>query len=150
MTLKASELFNRLTELDSDDDNPFTLATDVAESDVQTWYDGIDIQALETEIDNEIDRTTVTDLSEPQGIGGGDLSVADVIKSRDDDPSEYDAAYLIRSDKTIVQYFKPRVGGREPIPASDVDNWMSDHVAEMVERAVNAELLPRAKTEFGA
>jgi len=148
MPLTATKLYDRLTELDSDD-NQFTLATDVTESDVQTWYDGVDTQTLKTETNNQIDRTTVTDLTDPQGIGGDDLSVADVIESRDDDPSEYEAAYLIRSDKTIVQYFKPKVGGREPIPASEVGSWLSEHVSEMVDRAVNAELLDRAKTEFG-
>jgi hypothetical protein len=49
----------------------------------------------------------------------------------------------------VIQYFKAGVGRKEPIPESEVAWWMADHVAEMVERAVNVELLSRAKTEFG-
>jgi len=149
MPLTATDLYNRLTELNSDDNDPFVIADGTTESDVQTWLDSKDVSKLESKADNQIKRTTVTDLSAPQKIGDKDLSVADVIESRNDDPSEYEAAYLLRSDKTIVQYFKPWIGGREPIPASDVDSWLSEHVSEMVDRAVNAELLSRAKVEFG-
>jgi hypothetical protein len=148
MTLTAPEIYNRLTELDSDDNSDFTLATHTSESDVQTWYDGIDVAQLESDADSQIDRTTVTDLTQGN-IGPDNLSVNEVIRSRNDDPSDYEAAYLIRGDRTFVQYFKPKVGGKEPIPEAEVESWMSDHVAELVDRTVNAELLDRAKTEFG-
>jgi len=149
MTLTAPEIYNRLTELDSDDNSDFSLATNTTESDVQTWLDGIDVAQLESDADSQIDRTAITDLTQGS-VGPDNLSVNECIKSRNDDPSNFESAYLIRADRTFIQYFKPKVGGREPIPEADVRSWMGDHVADMVDRAVNAELLSRAKTEFGA
>lgn len=148
MPFTATQLYERLSELDNDDTNPFSLRDGVSESDVQAWYDSVDIAALESDADAAIDRVAVTDLTAAQDIGSEELSVADVIRSRNDDPADYEGAYLIRADRTVVQYFKPRVGGREPIPAADVEAWMGDHVSEMVNRAVNAILLDRARTEF--
>lgn len=150
MTLTATELYDRLTELDSDDSDPFTLADGTTESDVQTWLNSKDVSKLESEADSQIERTTVTDLSAPQGIGSDNLSVADAIASRNDDPTDFEAAYIIRADRTFVQYFKRGIGGKEPIPEADVQAELDNHVTEMVNRAVNAELLKRAKDEFGA
>jgi len=150
MTFTATELYDRLTDLDSDDSDPFTLADGITESDVQTWLDGKDLAKLKSEADSQIERTTVTDLSAPQGIGSDNLSVTDVIESRNDDPADFKSAYILRASRTFVQYFKRGVGGKEPIPEADVQSELDDHVAEMVDRAVNAELLTRAKTEFGA
>ena len=150
MTLTATDLHDRLTELDSDDSDPFTLASGTTESDIQTWLDGKDVSKLESEADSRIERTTVTDLSAPQGIGSDNLSVADVIEARNDDTADFEAAYILRASRTFVQYFKRGVGGKESIPEADVQAELDDHVAEMVERAVAAELLKRAKTEFGA
>jgi len=150
MTFTATELYDRLTDLDSDDSDPFTLADGITESDVQTWLDGKDLAKLKSEADSQIERTTVTDLSAPQGIGSDNLSVTDVIESRNDDPADFKAAYILRESRTFVQYFKRGVGGKEPIPEADVQSELDDHVAEMVDQAVNAELLSRAKTEFGA
>ena len=149
MTLTASEIYDRLTELDSDDGSDFALDGDTSESDVETWLDGIDVDSLEADADDAIDRTTVTDLTTSQGIGPDDLSVAEVIESRNDDPSNYDAAYVVRADRTFVQYFKPGVGGKEPIPEDEVETWLDNHVSEMVERVVAGELMGRARTEFG-
>ena len=149
MTLTASEIHDRLTELDSDDDSDFTLATDTSESDVQAWLDGIDVEGLEADADDAIERTAVTDLTTPQGIGPDDLSVAEVIDSRNDDPSNYGSAYIVRADRTFVQYFKPGVGGKEPIPEAEVETWLDDHISEMVERVVAGELMDRARAEFG-
>jgi hypothetical protein len=149
MTLTAPEIYDRLTELDSDDNSDFTLATDTSESDIQTWYDGIDVSQLESDADSQIDRTAITDLSQGS-VGPDNLSVNECIKSRNHDPANFEAAYVMRTDRSFIQYFKPKVGGREPIPEADVKSWMGDHVADMVDRAVNAELLSRAKTEFGA
>jgi len=148
MTLTATEIYDRLLELDSDD-NDFTLASGTTKSDVQTWLDSKDVSKLQSEADNQIERTTVTDLSAPQGIGSDNLSVADVIESRNDDPADFEAAYILRASRTFVQYFQRGVGGKQPIPESDVQAELDDHVSEMVDRAVNAELLSRAKTEFG-
>jgi hypothetical protein len=150
MTLTATNIFNRLTEFDSNDNDPFTLADGTSESDVQTWMDSNDVSKLESEADSQIERTTVTELSAPQGIGSDNLSVADVIESRNDDPEDFKAAYILRASRTFVQYFKRGVGSKEPIPEADVQSELDDHVAEMVNRAVNAELLKRAKTEFCA
>ena len=149
MSLTASEIHDRLTEMDSDDERDFTLDGDTSESDVEAWLDGIDVDGLEADADDAIERTAVTDLTTSQGIGPDDLSVADVIDSRNDDPSNYDAAYVLRADRTFIQYFKPEIGGKEPIPEADVESWMADHVAELADRIVNAELLDIAKTEFG-
>ena len=149
MTLTATEIYDRLTELDSDDEQDFALDGDTTESDVEAWLDGIDVDGLEADADDAIDRTAVTDLTTSQGIGPDDLSVADVIDSRNDDPSDYDAAYIVRADRTFVQYFKPGIGGKEPIPEEEVDTWLADHVAEMVERVVAGELMDRARAEFG-
>jgi hypothetical protein len=149
MTLTATEIYNRLVELDSDDTTKFTLAYGVSESDVQTWLDGVGVGALVTDADSQIERSTVIDLSASQDIGGDNLSVADVIESRGDDPAEFDAAYVMRTDRTFVQYFRRGVGGKEPIPESDVADEMADHVAEQVSRLVSSELLSRAKAEFG-
>ena len=77
MTLTALDIYDRLTDLDSDEDNDFTLTADTSEADVQAWIDSIDVSALEVEADAQIDRTPATDLTEPQGIGGDDLAVAD-------------------------------------------------------------------------
>jgi len=150
MTLTATEIYDRLTEMDSDDETTFSLQADTTEADVQTWYDGLDIQGLETTADASIERTAVTDLQSSASIGADNLSVAEVIKSRNDDPANFDAAYVIRSDRTVVQYFKPYVGGKEPIPESDVTAEMESHVSKLVTRAVDAELLSRAETEFSA
>ena len=149
MSLTASEIYDRLTQLDSDDERDLTLYDDTSESDVETWLDGIDVAGLEADADDGIDRTAVTDLTTSQGIGPDDLSVADVIDSRNDDPSNYDAAYIVRADRTFVQYFKPGIGGKEPIPEEEVDTWLADHVSEMVGRVVAGELMGRARAEFG-
>ena len=149
MSLTPSEIHDRLTRLNSDDEHDFSLDGDTTEDDVRAWLDGIDVEGLEADADDAIDRTAVTDLSEPNGIGPDDLSVAEVIDSRNDDPSNYDAAYIVRADRTFVQYFKPGVGGKEPIPESEVDTWLADHVSEMVERVVAGELMDRARAEFG-
>jgi len=150
MTLTATEIYDRLTEMDSDDETNFSLQADTTEVDVQTWYDGIDTQTLKSEIDSQIERTTITDLQASANIGPDNLSVAEVITSRNNDPANFDAAYVIRSDRTVVQYFKPYVGGKEPIPESDVTAEMESHVSKLVTRAVNAELLSRAEAEFSA
>lgn len=150
MTFTATEIYDRLIELDSDNNDPFTLADGTTESDIQTWLDSKDVAKLESEADNQIERTTVTDLSAAQGIGDNDLSMADVIESRGDDPVDFEAAYILRASRTFVQYFKRGVGGKQPITEADVQAELDDHVSEMVNRAVNAELLSRAKTEFGA
>lgn len=149
MTLTATEIYGRLTELDSDDESDFTLATDTSESDVQTWYDNQDVSKLESDADSQIERTAITNLTQGS-VGPDNLSVKKCIKSRNDDPDNFEAAYVLRKDRTFIQYFKPKVGGKEPISEADVEAEMTDHVAEMVGRAVNAELLSRAKTEFGA
>lgn len=149
MTFTASELYDRLTELDSED-NQFTLADRITQSDVETWLDNKGVSKLESEADNQIERTTATDLFASQGIGDGDLSVADVIESRGDNPADFEAAYILRASRTFVQYFERGVEGKQPIPESGVQAELDSHVAEMVDRAVNAELLSRAKTEFGA
>ena len=148
MTLTATEIYDRLTELDSDDDSDFALDGDTSESDVQTWYDNQDVSQLESDADSQIERTAITDLTQGD-IGPDKLSVNECIESRNDDPSNYDAAYVLRADRTFIQYFKPEIGGKEPIPEDEVESWMADHVSELVDRAVNAELLDRAKTEFG-
>jgi hypothetical protein len=149
MTFAATELYDRLTELDSDDTSTFALSAGTTESDVQTWLDGQDVAALKSTADQKIERTTVTDLTAPQGIGDGNLSVAEVIESRGDDPAEFAAAYLLRENRTFVQYFRRGVSGKQPIPEADVQAELADHVDEMVRRAVNAELLSRAQTQFG-
>lgn len=149
MPLTATEIYDRLTEMDSDETNPFTLKTDTTESDVQTWLDGKDVAKLETEADNQIERTAITDLQADANISNDNLSVAEVIESHNDDPSNFDASYILLSGRTVVQYFKRGIGGKEPISESDVDAEMQDHVAEIVEGAVNNELLNRAKQEFG-
>ena len=149
MTLTATEIYDRLTKLDSDDEQNFTLDGDTTEADVETWLDGIDVAGLEADADDAIERTAVTDLTTSQGNGPDDLSVAEVIDSRNDDPSNYDAAYIVRADRTFVQYFKPGVGGKEPIPEEGVETWLADHVSEMVERVVAGELMERARAEFG-
>ena len=149
MSLTATEIHDRLTEMDSDDEQDFSLDGDTSESDVQAWLDDIDVAGLEADADDAIDRTAVTDLSERQGIGPDDLSVSDVIDSRNDDPSNYDAAYVVRADRTIVQYFKPGIGGKEPIPEGEVETWLADHVSDMIDRIVAGELMDRAKAEFG-
>ena len=150
MSLTASEIHDRLTELDSDDEQDFVLDGDTSKSDVEAWLDGIDVSALEADADDGIDRTAVTDMTTSQGIGPDGLSVADVIDSRNDDPSNYDAAYIVRGDRTFVQYFKPGVGGKEPIPEEEVETWLADHVSEMVERIVAGRLVDGAKAEFEA
>lgn len=149
MTLTAPELYDRLTELDSSDNNQFTLTDGTTESDVQTWLNGKDVSKLETAADQKINRTTITDLQADAGIGNDNLCVCDVIESHNDNPDNYEAAYLIRADRTFVQYFERGVGGKKPIPESDVQAELDDHISEMVDRAVNAELLSQAKTEFG-
>jgi len=149
MTLTATELHDRLTELDSKDGLDFTLATNTTESDVQMWYDNQDVSRLESDADSQIEQTAITDLTQGS-VGPDNMSVKECIESRNDDPSNYDAAYVLRADRTFIQYFKPKVGGKEPIPEADVEAEMADRVAELVDRAVNSELLSRAKTEFGA
>ena len=148
MTLTATEIYDRLTELDSENDSDFTLATNTTESDVQTWYDNQDVSQLELEADSQIERTALTDLTQGN-VGPDNLSVKECIKSRNDDPSNYDAAYVLRADRTFIQYFKPGVGGKEPIPEAEVETWLADHVSEMVERVVAGELMDRARAEFG-
>jgi len=148
MTLTATEIYDRLVELDNSD-NPYTLASGLTEDDVQMWLDNIDVSNIESQADSQIERTTVTNLSAAQGIADGDLSVADVIKSSGDDPADFETAYILRANRTFIQYFKRGVGGKEPIPEADVQAELDTHVAEMVNLSVNAELLSRAKTEFG-
>ena len=148
MSLTPSEIYDRLTRLDSDDERNFTLNGDTTEADVEAWLDRIDVTGLKAEADDSIERVTVTDLSERNGIGPDDMSVADVINSRNDDPSNYDAAYVVRADRTFVQYFKPGIGGKEPIPEGEVEACLADHVSNMVDRIVAGELMDRARAEF--
>jgi len=150
MTLTATELYDRLTQLDSDETDSFTLSSGVSESDVETWLDSKDVTKLESEADSQIDRATITDLQADADISDDNLCVCDVIESHNDDPANFEAAYVMRTDRTYVQYFKRGVGGKQPIAESDVQAELDSHVAEMVNRAVTAELLKRAKTEFGA
>jgi len=149
MSTIATRLFKRLTELDSSPINSFTLQSSVAESDVQSWFDSVDVADLKTTVDNQISRTIITDLEADAGIGDDNLCVCDVIESHNDDPDDYEAAYLIRADRTFVQYKKRGVAGNQPISEANVQAELDDHVSEMVDRAVNGELLNRAKTEFG-
>jgi len=148
MTLTATELYDRLIELGSDDESDFTLATNTTESDVQTWYGNQDVSQLESDADSQIERTAITDLTQGD-VGPDNLSVNESIESRNDDPADFEAAYVLHADRTFVQYFKRGVGGKQPISEADVQAELDDHVSEMVNRAVNAELLSRAKTEFG-
>lgn len=148
MTLTATEIYDRLTEMDSDDESPFTLTSDTSGSDVQTWYDNQDVSQLESDADNQIERTAITDLTQGD-IGPNNLSLNECIKSRNDDPSDFEAAYVLRAGRTVIQYFKPHIGGKEPIPESDVHTLMEDHVGDLVSQAVSSELLRRAQAEFG-
>jgi len=149
MPTTATTLFKRLSELDSSPINSFTLQSSVTESDVQTWLDGKDVSQLEAAADDEISRTTITDLEVDVDIGNNNLCVCDVIESHNDDPDDYEAAYLIQSNRTLVQYKKRGVEGNQPITEAAVQSELDDHVSEMIDRAVNAELLSQAKTEFG-
>ena len=149
MSVTATDIHDRLTEMDSDDSTDFALAADVTESDVGGWLDGIDTDALADDANDAIGRTTVTDLSDPQGIGGNDLSVADVIESHNDDPDAFEAAYILRPNRTIVQYHKPWIGGKEPIGSDEVDDILGEHVSRLVDRVVAGELMERAREKFG-
>jgi len=148
MTLTAAEIYDILTNLNNNDNINFSLADTVTESDVQTWLDSKNVGKLETEADNQIDRKTITDLLANHLINGKEMCICEVIKSHNDDPEDYESAYLIEGGRTIVQYKKRGVNGNQPITESEVDTEMRNHVSEMVNRAVNAELLSRAKTKF--
>jgi len=146
MTLSATEIYDRLVDL-SDGQEPFALADGVTESDVQTWLDGVDVVALKTSADREIDRETVSDHSAEIANG---YSLAEVIRSHNDDPETYGAAYVIRAQgQQIVQYKQPQVGGNQAMTDSEADDARENHVSTIVTRTVNAELLRRARLEFG-
>ena len=146
MTLTAAELYDRLVEQSDNEDSDFTLAADVAETDVETWLSGKDVDKLRTEADNQIERETVTDLN---ATVSDSHTLRDIIESHNDDPEQIEAAYVLRASKTTIQYHKPWVGGKEAINEAEADTQREEHVGKMVERAVASEILNRAKTEFG-
>ena len=61
----------------------------------------------------------------------------------------YEAKHALRSDRTIVQYHKPWVGGKEPIKSDEVDDILAEHVSRLVDRVVAGELMNRAREGFG-
>ena len=146
MTLTSAELYDRLVEQSDNEDSDFTLAADVTEADVETWLSGKDVDKLRTEADNQIERETVTDLN---ATVSDSHTLRDIIESHNDDAEQIEAAYVLRASKTIVQYHKPWVGGKQPMTESEADTQREEHVGKMVEQAVTSEILNRAKTEFG-
>jgi len=149
MTGRATYIYGRLVAEDNNNTG-FNLSKDVTESDVEGWLNNKDVAKLESQANGQISRLTVTDLEADVNVSNDDLCMCDVIESRGDDPNDFEAAYIIRSNRTFVQYFKRGVGGKQPIAEADVQTELDEHVTEMVNRAVNAELLSRAKSEFGA
>lgn len=149
MTLTATAIFERVKQMDSDETTPFTLAAGTSESDVQAWYDGIDVAALETEANNQIGGTVVTDCEQRLDIGNGTYCINEIAESHNDDPDDVQSAYVIETGRTTVQYFKRGVGGKQPMTESEAQSELDDHLSELVDRAVNSELISRAQAEFG-
>lgn len=146
MSYTATELYDVLIELSNNQPDPFTLADGVTESDVDTWLSNQDVSALESQYDDAITRTTIPTLDDN---ATDTHTLRKIIESRNDDPSNFESGYAIRADKTIIQYHKPWVGGKEPMTETEADSLREEHVGKMVERAVNGDLLDDAKTEFG-
>ena len=145
MTYTATDLYKTLAEQSDDNQTTFALSEDVGKSDVETWLSDQDVTALESEYDDQITRGTLTSLD---GDATDSHTLREIIESRNDDPSNFEAGYYIRADRTVIQYHKPWMGGKEPMDKSEADDLREEHVGKMVERAVNSELLNRAKSEF--
>jgi len=146
MSYTAPELHDTLVELSTDITDPFALAEDVTESDIETWLSAQDASTLESQYDDQITRETISSLD---GMATDTHTLREIIESRNDTPEDFEAGYAIRADRTIVQYHKPWIGGKEPMTEAEADSIREEHVGKMVERAVNSELLDRAKAEFG-
>ena len=146
MTYTATDLYKTLAEQSDDNQTAFTLSDDVSKSDVEAWLSKQDVTALESEYDDQITRGTLTSLDSD---ATDSHTLREIIESRNDDPSNFEAGYYIRADRTVVQYHKPWIGGKEPMSEVEADDLREEHVGKMVERAANSELLNRAKSEFG-
>lgn len=149
MVMTATDIYERLREDDADKQVGFTLSDNVGESDVRSWYESVDVGGIRDSVRANYDTTVVTDLSKTHDIGVGGVSVNDVIKSRGDDPSQFDAAYIISGSKDVVQYFPPWESGKAPIGDNEVSDVLDSHLNNLVERQVNSEVVRRAKVEFG-
>jgi hypothetical protein len=146
MIITASEIYARLIQRAGD--GGLTLQDGVTENDVQSWYDGLDIQGRKKTVNQTLDRSLINDIHKEITIAGQSMSVADVIRSRDDDPSNFDCAYILRSNRTFVQYRVPQVAGKHAMSRSIAEAEMSDHVERLVARQVSAALLDEAVQKF--
>jgi hypothetical protein len=103
MAINAPQLHDELIRI-SEAENGYDADAGVTESDIRSWLLDVDVDALKHEFDEQINRTPVKDLRENVGISDSNLCVCDVISSHNDNPENYDSAYIIRANRTIVQY----------------------------------------------
>jgi hypothetical protein len=144
--ITASELYDRLVR--QANDGRLTLQDDVTESGVQKWYDGLDIASRKNAADAAISRTVVTDLTAERIISGEPTTVADVISSHGDDPSEFNCAYIISEKRSLVQYAVPHIGGKEPMDEATAKAEMSEHATQMATGRLNSEIFIDAVQKF--
>jgi|APHM01.1.fsa_nt_gi hypothetical protein len=144
--ITATHIHDRLVEQAAN--GQITLQDGLTESDVQSWYDGLDIQTRKQTVDDNLPREVITDIQRETTISGQSLSVADVIESRGDDPTDFDCAYLLRGGRTFVQYFRPRVGGKQAMDKPTAESEMADHADRIVTQQVSGQLLSEAIVQF--
>lgn len=144
--ITASDVHDRL--LAAANDGNLTLQDGLTESDVQTWYDGLDIQSRRNSADTAIERTLITDIHAETTISGQQMSVAEVIQTHNDDPANFECAYILGADRTVVQYTVPRVGGKQPMDEPTAETEMNKHVERLVTRQVSVDILDAAVQQF--
>lgn len=143
MTHTATSIYHRLQN-----DPETTLADGTTESNVQSWYDTLDIQSREQAVASALSYTVVKDITAVRDIAGQQQSVADVIASHGDDPSQFDCAYILRANRTVVQYTTPGTPGKDALDAASAQAEMESHVDRTITRAVDEQLLSEAHSKF--
>jgi hypothetical protein len=144
--ITATDVHERLVELANDGE--LILQGGLEKSDVQAWYDGLDIQSRRSSANAAIERTLITDIHAETTISGQQMTVAEAIQSRNDDPANFNCAYILGADRTFVQYTIPRVGGKQPMDKPTAETEMQDHVERLVARQVSADILAAAVQQF--
>lgn len=141
--MDGTQLYARLMGRQQDPGGP-ELVDGLSEGEVADWLSELDLEELESSVREQITARTVGMTDDVNGY-----TLREIIVSHNDDPAAYDCGYYIDIDgHCIVQWFKRGVGGREPLGPNDQRAEMKDHVAEVVEQAVDQRILALAIAEF--
>lgn len=141
--ITASELQTILEE--NEKNNSAINLKSLSQSDVQSWLSDFDVSKVRSNIRSSIDGAVVNDMSKTIRINGQMQSLNDIITSHNDDPTQFESAFIIRNDRDIVSYYK---GDKKPIFKEEVNSLMMDKRAEIIEGMLNTEIINSAIQNF--